>query len=111
MPSNIYMAGVLTRKRDLCWGWRPPFSPYPSRYIHMSHSNTCVSQASKDFRASQETLVDIFERIERFFRRLETYTGVPPTPEMTHIIIQIMVEVLSILGIATDEITQGRTSE
>ena len=33
-----------------------------------------------------------------------------PTPEMMHIIIQIMVEVLSILGIATKEIKQGRTS-
>ena len=46
-----------------------------------------------------------------FFRRLETYTRVPPTTEMTDIIIQIMVEVLSILGIATKEIKQGRISE
>ena len=56
-------------------------------------------------------IVDIFERIECFFRRLEIYTEVPPTPEMTDIIVQIMVEVLSILGIATKEIKQGRTSE
>jgi hypothetical protein len=70
-----------------------------------------VSQAVKDVRSSQDTLVDIFERIESFFRRLEIYTGVPPTPEMTDIIIQIMVEVLSILGIATKEVKQGRTSQ
>jgi len=70
-----------------------------------------VSQAVKDVRASQDTLVDIFERIESFFRRLEVYTEVPPTLEMTDIIIQIMVEVLSILGIAMKEIQQGRTSE
>jgi hypothetical protein len=62
-------------------------------------------------RASQDTLVDIFERIESFFRRLEVYTKVPPTPEMMDIIMQIMVEVLSILGIATKEMKQGRTSE
>ena len=31
-------------------------------------------QAAKDVRASQNTLVDIFERIESFFRRLEVYT-------------------------------------
>jgi hypothetical protein len=36
---------------------------------------------------------------------------VQPTTEMTGIIIQIMVEVLSILGIATNEIKQGRLSE
>ncbi|KAI9454093.1 hypothetical protein F5148DRAFT_448005 [Russula earlei] len=64
--------------------------------------------AAKDVRASQDTLVDIFERIECFFRRLETYTEVPVTPEMTDIIIQIMVEVLSILGIATSEMKDGR---
>ena len=46
-----------------------------------------------------------------FFRRLEVYTEVPLTTEMMDIIIQIMVEVLSILGIATRETKQGRTSK
>ena len=55
--------------------------------------------------------MDIFERIEMFFRRLEIYTEVLPTTEMMDIIIQIMVEVLSILGIATKEIKQSRMSE
>jgi hypothetical protein len=55
--------------------------------------------------------VDIFERIEMFFRRLEIYTEIPPTTEMMDIIVQIMVEVLSILGVATKEIRQGRMSE
>ena len=111
MLSHTYLAGVLTRESDLCWSRRPPFSTYPSRYFFTDHLNTYVSQAVKDVRASQDTLVDIFERIESFFRRLEVYTEVPPTLEMTDIIIQIMVEVLSILGIAMKEIQQGRTSE
>ena len=68
-------------------------------------------QAVKDARASQDTLIDIFERIEMFFRRLETYTQVPPTVEMMDILVQIMVEVLSILGTATKEIGQGRLSK
>ena len=55
--------------------------------------------------------MDIFERIESFFRRLETYTEVPQTTEMMDTIISIMVEVLSILGVATKEIGQGRMSE
>jgi hypothetical protein len=55
--------------------------------------------------------VDIFEHIEGFFRRLEIYTEVPPTTEMMDTIIQIMVEVLSILGIAMKEIKQGRMSK
>jgi hypothetical protein len=43
-----------------------------------------------------------------FFRRLEIYTEIPSTTEMMDIITQIMVEVLSILGIATKEVKQGR---
>ena len=77
----------------------------------MGHCNTCNFQAAKDVRASQNTLVDIFERIESFFRRLEVYTEVPPTTEMMDTIIKIMVEVLSILGIAMKEIKQGWLSE
>ena len=46
-----------------------------------------------------------------FFRRIEVYTRVSPTTEMMDILIQIMAEVLSILGIATKEMKQGRLSE
>jgi hypothetical protein len=77
----------------------------------VGHCNVYISQAAKDVRASQDALIDIFERIEMFFRRLEVYTEVPPTTEMMDVIIQIMVEVLSILGIATKEIEQGRMSK
>ncbi|KAF8502058.1 hypothetical protein F5888DRAFT_1887571 [Russula emetica] len=56
-----------------------------------------------DVRESQDTLVDIFERMEMFLlRRLEVYTQ--PTAELMDIIIQIVVEVNSILGIATREV-------
>ena len=77
----------------------------------MSRCNAYVSQAAKDARANQDTLIDIFERIEMFFRRLEIYTEVQLTMEMKDIVIQIMVEVFTILGIATKEIKQGRMSE
>jgi len=71
----------------------------------------CIRQAAKDVRSSQETLIDIFERVENFFRRLEIYTAVSPTLEMTDMMVKITVEVLAILGIATKETKQGRTSE
>ena len=64
-----------------------------------------------DVRASQDTLIDIFERMENFFQRLEIHTNVSPTPEMMDMIVKIMVEVLSILAVATKEMTQSRTSE
>jgi len=61
--------------------------------------------------ASEDVLIDLFGRIENFFRRLESYTEVRPTAAMTDIIVKIMIEVLSTLGIATKEITQKRASE
>ena len=45
------------------------------------------------------------------FRRLETYTELPPTKEMTDIIIKAMVEVLLVLALVTKEIKQGKLSE
>ena len=71
----------------------------------------CISQAAKDVRGSQGTLIDIFERIEMFFRRLEIYTEVQPTSDMMNLALQIIIEVLSILGIATKEIKQSRISK
>ncbi len=62
-------------------------------------------------RADQDNLIDIFERMENFFQRLELYTRVSPPPEMIDIIVKIMVEVLSILGIATKMTKQGRMSK
>jgi hypothetical protein len=45
-----------------------------------------------------------------FFMRLEKYIAIRPTAAMTNVIVQIVVEVISILGIATKEIEQGRLS-
>ena len=100
-PAKVIFVGVgvLLSVRYICSLF--------ARAIFNSH----ISQAAKDIRSSQEILIDIFERVENFFRRLEVYLDVPSTPEMVDMMVKIMVEVLSILGIATKEIKQGRTSE
>ena len=64
-----------------------------------------------DVRASRDTLVDMLERIETYFQRLQTYTEVSLTPEMIDLLGKIMVEVLSILAMATKRLKQGRMSE
>ena len=79
-------------------------------HISADKCNAYHLQAAKDIRG-QDTLVGLFERIEIFFRRLEIYTDVPPTMEMIDMAIRIMVEVISILGIATKKVKQGRISE
>ena len=72
--------------------------------------STDVFQAAKDVDASEEALADLFERIENFFKRLVSYTEIPPTDAMTDIIVKIMVEVLNVFAIATKEMKQGRAS-
>jgi len=70
-----------------------------------------LPKATKAISCRQDALVNVFECIENFFRRLETYVQVPPTPGMTDMIVKIMTEVLSILAIATKEISQSRASK
>ena len=99
-PANVIFAGV-----GVLLSVRILFNNF------MWAVNTDISQAAKDARTVQDTLIEIFERIEMFFRRLEVYTDVPATKEMTDIIVQILVEVLSILGIATKKIKESRMSK
>ena len=61
-------------------------------------------------RASYDALVDIFECIENFLRRLKIYTEIPPTLAMNEMVIKIMVELISVLALATKQINQGRFS-
>ena len=56
-------------------------------------------------------LAELFERIDFFFTRLETYMEVTPTPAMTDISAKIMAEVLIIFGIATKELRRGSASK
>ncbi len=82
-----------------------------SSYLCAVHCNTNDSQTAKDVRADQDTLFEMFERIEAFFRRLDEYTEAEPNQGMVDTITAIMVEVLNILTIATEELKQGRMSK
>ncbi|KAH9995291.1 hypothetical protein BJV77DRAFT_1157897 [Russula vinacea] len=66
-----------------------------------------VLLVAKDVVNSQDVLIDILVRIESYFKRLESYTEVPPTPEMTNVMVKITTEVLSIVAFATDSIKHG----
>ncbi|KAH9956480.1 hypothetical protein BGW80DRAFT_253370 [Lactifluus volemus] len=60
---------------------------------------------------SQRTLAELFQRIEKFIRRLESYTKVTPTPELQEVIVNVMTEVLSVLAIATEVIALGKADQ
>ena len=70
-----------------------------------------VFQAASGITSSYDTLMDLFECLGNFLKRLEIYTAIPPTPMMMNIIVKILVELLSVLALATKQIKQGRLSE
>ena len=64
----------------------------------------------KDVLASFEALVRLFERIRFFLQRLNQYTAIPLTPEMTLLLGKIMAQVLSVLALSTKEMKERRIS-
>jgi hypothetical protein len=65
----------------------------------------------RDVIASYEMLVHLFERIQFFLQRLNHYTSVPLTPEMTELLAKIMAQILSILALSTREMKERRISQ
>jgi len=70
-----------------------------------------VNQAARGEIDCYDALVDLLESIENFLSRLDIYTQIPPTPAMDDIVVNILVELLSTLALATKELKQGRSSE
>ncbi|KAH9958459.1 hypothetical protein BC827DRAFT_1269518 [Russula dissimulans] len=69
--------------------------------------NVLLSTA-KSMTASYDALIDVFECLEKFIRRLVIYTEIPSTPAMTEMLVKIMAELLGVLALATKQIHQGR---
>ena len=110
MCSDGRLSGIPTWKCDICWYRRPSPGERPRRSLNRSHHDASISQAAKDVNASREMLIDLFERIGRFFKRLESYTERAASEGMTDMMVEVMVEVLSVLAIVTVEIKQTRRS-
>jgi hypothetical protein len=80
-------------------------------HLLLDRRHTSINQAACGISTSYDALIELFDRVGNFLKRLHIYTEIPFTPAMTDIIVQIMVEVLSVLALATREIRQGRFSE
>lgn len=75
----------------------------------MAHDIWALQTAS-DVSASYDALVELFECIGNFLKRLRIYTDLSLSPSMTDIIVKILVELLSVLALATKQTKQGRFS-
>jgi len=74
--------------------------------------DTALQQAAIGVSASYDALADLFECVSNFLRRFQIYVEkVSLSPAMSDIVVKIMVEVLSVLALATKQINQGRFSE
>ena len=108
---NICFSDIPCSERNIYGHWCSPLGGCPLLFPLAAYFDPHGSQAAKDAGANHDKLIELFNRIELFFRRLEIYTGITPTTAMTDIIVEIMVEVLTILAIATKEVKRGRFSE
>ena len=71
-----------------------------------------LRQAATGIRASYDALADLFECVTNFLKRFHIYTEKISLPHtMSDIVTKIMVEVLSVLALATKQIKQGRFSK
>ena len=61
--------------------------------------------------ADNETLIDLFERIQCFLQRLRAYIGIPLTNGFTELLGKIMAQLLHILALSTKVMTKSRTSK
>jgi hypothetical protein len=99
-PAKAIFVGIdvllAVRPSAIIFGWAPL---------------TLVYQAANGVSASYDALEDLFECIQNFLKRLRVYSEISPTPVMTDILIKIIVEVLSVLALATKQIKLGRFSK
>ena len=61
--------------------------------------------------SSYDGLIELFECMGNFLKRLEIYTTIPPSSPMTELIVKIMVLLISVLALATKKIKEGRFSK
>lgn len=68
-------------------------------------------QTATSISASYDALRDLFECVANLLRRLHIYTEtIPPFPGMLDIMAKIMIEVLNVVSLATEQIKNGRFS-
>ncbi len=69
-----------------------------------------VCQVATGVTSSYDALLELFECLGNFLKRLEVYTTIPPTLLLTDVVVKIMVELLSVLALASKQIKEGRFS-
>ena len=78
---------------------------------HLLRSDIQPYQAAEGVSASYDALLELFEGIGSFLKRLDIYAKLSLSPLMTDVVVKMMVELFSVLALARKQIKQGRLSE
>jgi hypothetical protein len=70
-----------------------------------------MNQAAKAMASTWDALIDLLESMEQLVSRLRIYTEIPLPSAMVDIMVNIMVELISTLGLVTEKLKQHRPSE
>ena len=73
--------------------------------------NFRMLQAANGVSSAYDALIDLFESLGNFLKRIRIYSNIPVTASMTEISVKIMAELLSVLALATKQVKQGRFSK
>ena len=80
--------------------------------ISLSYLWMTLVQAAIGISTSYDALLDVFECVSNFLKRLDIYTErTPLSPTMSGIVVKIISEVIAVLALATKQIKQGRLSK
>ena len=105
------LGAVSTCECNLCQRECSPHGASLVIFVTIHLPDLWKHQAATGVSSSYDSLVDLFECLESFLKRLEIYTAVPVTPLVTDITVKIMVELLSVFALATKQVKQGRLSK
>ncbi|KAH8983512.1 hypothetical protein EDB92DRAFT_1567142 [Lactarius akahatsu] len=84
-----------------------PFQPAKLVFVGID----VLFAAADGVSASYDALLELFECIGNFLKRLHVYTEIPLDPLMTDIVAKIMVELISILALAKKQVNRGRLKQ
>jgi hypothetical protein len=82
-----------------------------SLYLCKYFCDVQLNQAANGVNSNFGALVDLLESVEGFLRRLAIYVRIPRTAVIDETVFNIIVELLSVLALATKRFKQGRSSE
>ena len=85
------------------------------RNVHLSIISLCdidLCQTAISVSASYDALNDLFECVANFLKRLYIYTEmITSSSTLVDILVKIMIELLNVLALATEQIKKGRLSK